>query len=161
MTHTPDSAVAIQRWIDHAEIAELILRYAKLFDERNFEVTLPALFSEDAHVELPPGDHRGLTGMGAFHDDVMAPFGATQHIFTNILTDVDSDRASFRCNTSVTHVVLPTSDSTSAGSDNLFVAGGVLSGTTIRTSAGWRFRRVNLEVIWRTGDFGSGPNAER
>ncbi|GAB2550859.1 nuclear transport factor 2 family protein [Nocardia heshunensis] len=150
----------IRRWIDHAEITELINRYAKLFDERKFTATLPALFTEDAYVELPPGDHRGLAGLDQFHEQVMTPFGSTQHIMTNVLTEIDGAQAVFRANTHVTHVVLPPPGTSPDAADNLFVAGGILSGTTVRTAAGWQFQNVVLDVVWRAGDFGPPPAEE-
>ncbi|MFC9434515.1 nuclear transport factor 2 family protein [Nocardia sp. NPDC057030] len=161
MAHTTENVESseIRRWIDHAKIAELINHYAKVFDERTFTTALPALFTEDAHVEMPPGDHRGIVDLDHFHDQVMAPFGRTQHIFTNVLTDLDLTQAKFRANTHVTHVVLPTPGSRQDGTDNLFVAGGTLSGTTVRTTRGWRFRNVVLDVVWRSGDF-SPPQPE-
>ncbi|MFI1920068.1 nuclear transport factor 2 family protein [Nocardia sp. NPDC020380] len=147
----------IRRWIDHAEITELINRYAKVFDERTFTAALPTLFIDDVHVELPPGDHRGIVDMDQFHAQVRAPFGCTQHILTNVLTEVDLTRAVFRANTYVTHVVLPATGSSHDEPDNLFVAGGILSGTTVRTAQGWRFQNVVLDVVWRSGDFGPPP----
>ncbi|MCU1648093.1 MAG: hypothetical protein JWN03_8368 [Nocardia sp.] len=146
----------IQRLADRIAISELLDRYAELFDDRTFTATLPTLFTEDANVELPPGDHHGIEGMDAFHADVMSPFGATQHIFTNYLIDLADNRADFRAKTLVTHHVPPSSPK-SGDAHDFFVAGGLLTGAVTRTPDGWRFRQVLLDVIWRQGDFGPGP----
>lgn len=166
----------VQRLIDTNKIEELINRYAKAFDERNFAETMPVIFLNDAHVVLPPGEHRGMHGLADFHHSVMTPFGATQHIFTNILVGLSENTSSFRANTYVTHVIRhhevpPSSDSEAnqslpqnerettirtAEGEALFIAGGVLHGTSVRTLEGWKMENVTLDVIWRYGDFG-GP----
>ena len=148
----PPSFADLQQVIDRIAITELLDRYAKLFDDRTFTTTSPMLFTKDAHVVLPPGDHEGLDGMDAFFECTLAPFGRTQHIFANYIIDITNDDAVIRANGHVTHV-LPRADPTDE-KDKLFVVGLVVTGTVIRTSDGWRFKQVALDVVWRQGDFG-------
>ncbi len=152
MMTSEHQALALLSLTDRTAIRELVDRYAKVFDDRSFSAMLPTLFVPDGEIELPPGGHHGLEGMDDFHKDVMRPFGPTQHIFTNTLVDINGDRATFQANTHVTHTVLQ--EDGTADDNNLFLAGGVLAGVTVRTTAGWRFQTVTLDVIWRQGDFG-------
>jgi hypothetical protein len=142
----------LRRLSDRVAVAELLDRYAKLFDERNFDEALPALVTPDAHIELPPGEHWGAEGMDAFHAETMTPFGPTQHIFASHLIDLDGDRARFRANAHITHVLLPIGSD--GDPDNLFVVGAVLTGEAIRTPDGWRIHKAVLDAVWREGDFG-------
>jgi hypothetical protein len=142
----------VRRLSDRAAVTELLDRYAKLFDDRNFDEGLSTLVTADAHIELPPGEHLGTEGMDVFHSETMSPFGPTQHIFASHLIDLDGDRAGFRANAHITHVLPPAVSAESA--DKLFVVGAVLTGEAVRTPDGWRIRKAVLEAIWRQGDFG-------
>ena len=113
---------------------------------------LPGLVTDDARIELPPGDHLGIEGMDGFHAQTMSVFGSTQHIFANHLIDLDGDRARFRANAHITHVLPPSGSA--EGADKLFVVGAVLTGEAVRTPGGWRIREVVLDAVWRQGDFG-------
>jgi hypothetical protein len=152
MTLATDPPADLAHFIDRAAISELLDRYSKLFDDRTFSETLPTLFTDDAFVEMPSGEHQGIDGLDRFHEHVMAPFGPTQHLFTNTLVDVAGERASFRTNTYVTHTVLTAAESQSTGKGSYFLAGGTLTGTVLRTTRGWRFEKVVLDVIWRQGN---------
>ncbi|MFC1437072.1 nuclear transport factor 2 family protein [Streptacidiphilus sp. N1-10] len=152
-----DPPADLAHFIDRAAISELVDRYSKLFDDRTFSETLPTLFTDDAFVELPSGEHRGLDGLDKFHEHVMTPFGPTQHLFTNTLVDTAGERASFRTNTYVTHTVLAAAESQSTDKGSYFLAGGTLTGTVLRTTQGWRFEKVVLDVIWRQGNLDFRP----
>lgn len=141
----------INDWLDKAEIGELLNRYAKVLDERNFQDALPMLFDVDCVVDFPPGEHRGLDGLAAHHDAVMAPFLRTQHLFTNFVVDLKGNQASIRANVLVTHV-----EDVDA-QEGLFIVGGVLTGAAIRTADGWRIAKVVLDPVWRQGK-GPGPD---
>lgn len=142
----------IQLVSDRMAIAQGLDQYALLFDERNFAEKLPDLFLDDASVSLPPGDedHRGMAGLAAYHERTMAPFGPTHHVFANYLINLQGDRASFRANTLVTHVI---QGSNQAAESHLFIAGGVLTGTALRVGNTWKFSRVKLDPVWRQGEF--------
>ena len=142
----------VRRLSDRAAVTELLDRYAKLFDERNFDEALPELVTRDARIELPPGEHQGIEGMDVFHSETMSVFASTQHIFTSHLIDLDGDHAGFRANAHITHV-LPSSGS-AAPADDLFIVGAVLTGEAVRTPDGWRIRDAVLDAVWRQGDFG-------
>jgi hypothetical protein len=133
-------------------IAERIDQYALLFDKRNFTEKLPDLFVDDASVNLPPGDedHDGIVGLDAYHERTMVPFGPTHHVFANYLIDVQGNTAAFRANTLVTHVI---PESGQEGASHLFIAGGVLTGTAMRTGNIWKFSQIKLDPVWRQGEF--------
>ena len=143
----------LQTLVDRGAVGSLLDRYACVFDERNFSEVLPALFSFDCVVDLPPGTHQGVSGLDKFHADVMARFAGTQHVFTNYIIDLDGDHASFRANAHVTHVELDDQDV----EGGLFVVGAVVTGSAVRTDGRWLIRSVCLEPTWRQGG-GPGPD---
>lgn len=145
----------LQDLIDRDAIGRLLDRYALAFDLRNFSAALPSLFAKDCAVELPPGSHRGLAGLGSFHAAVMAPFARTQHVFANYIIDVAGNQARFRASTLITHV----GKDDAGAEDELFVVGGTLEGDVIRKAGVWLISRAKLEPIWRHGE-GLGPDMQ-
>lgn len=151
-----ESRVANQRdvleLVDRSAIGLLLDLYAQIIDERRFEALLESIFTIDCLVELPPGVHRGVLGLCAFHANVMAPFTQTQHVFANYAIAVNGAQATFRANAHVTHV-----EANSYEGSGLFIAGGVLTGTAVLSEDGWKLSSVKLEPVWRDGE-GPGPN---
>ncbi|MHC1481500.1 nuclear transport factor 2 family protein [Frateuria aurantia] len=135
-------------------IESLLNRYAQAFDDRSFDMTLGALFTNDCLVDLPPGVHRGITGLEQFHAAVMAPFERTQHVFTNYIIGLNGDKATFRANAHVTHLIT-CGDNPEVS--ELFLVGGVLTGSAVMLSNRWRISTVTLVPIWRNGE-GPGPD---
>ena len=86
-----DLASAVQRLIDEADVAQVVLRYADGLDRREFE-RVTALF-------VPEGSVRGTTFEGPATEylaqlyDSVRSFGATQHFMGNQLRRVDGDVA--------------------------------------------------------------------
>ncbi|WP_026412216.1 nuclear transport factor 2 family protein [Actinomadura oligospora] len=130
---------------DRAEIVTLLDRYARALDDRGFDLpALAALFTPDATVGRPADrdEHTGLTDISQFLTETMATFGTTQHIYANHLISVDGDKASFRLNSNGTFVLLDT--------EQVYVAGSVITGTAVRTPYGWRLKSLTLTPAWDT-----------
>lgn len=138
--------------MDRSAIGSLLDSYAQIIDERRFEALIESIFTNECLVELPPGVHRGISGLDAFHAAVMAPFTHTQHVFANYSIVVNGEQATFRANTHVTHM-----EADCREGNGLFVAGGVLTGTATLSGDEWRLSSVTLEPIWRIGE-GPGPD---
>ena len=82
----------------------------------------------------------------------MAPFQRTQHVTTNHLVDLDGDRASVRFNLIATHVhAEEVRQRLGEGPGAHFTVCDYYEGDTVRTGAGWRFRRQTLHVTWTEG----------
>jgi hypothetical protein len=156
MTRHAVSRKDLLELLNRSAIALLLDRYAQALDDRCFEKPLKTLFSNDCLVELPPGAHRGLDNLDLFHCAVMAPFRQTQHIFTNYVINIARKKATFRANMHAIHVC---SDADSGEENGLFIAGGLLTGTSILSCDGWRISRIALQPIWRHGK-GPGPDMQ-
>lgn len=132
---------------DRAEITGLIDRFFRALDERDLDLSWGrSIFTEDAQVAFPIGEHRGLDAVVAALVAGMGRFGPTQHLGANYLIDLDGDRAAVRWNATQTH--LPPG---ATPYDEPFVSGGYYDGEVVRTEDGWRFRRQTYHLVWLSG----------
>jgi hypothetical protein len=145
--------------VDRAEISDLIDRFSRDLDDytldgRPFDVAwVRSYFTDDASVEYPVGSATGAESIAALIDGRgMAPFQRTQHVTTNYVVDLDGDRASVRFNLIATHVhAEDVRQRLGEGAGARFTVGDYYEGETVRTAAGWRFRRQTLHVTWTEG----------
>jgi SnoaL-like domain len=128
-----------------SQIAELVDRYLCSLDERKFdEDWAREFFTEDAVVEFPIGNAKGIdeilpnTRLGVLH------FAHTQHLGMNYLVAVGhrGDGASARWN-QVNHHVHHEGD--------LFSTGTWSDADFVHTPAGWRIARTTMHVTWTFG----------
>lgn len=149
----------VQMLVDRAEISDLIDRFSRDLDDytlegRPFDVAwVRSYFTDDASVEYPVGSATGAQNIAALIDGQgMAPFQRTQHVTTNYVLDLDGDRASIRFNLIATHVhAEDVRQRLGEGLGARFTVGDYYEGETVRTDAGWRFRRQALHVTWFEG----------
>jgi hypothetical protein len=136
---------------DRADIADLLVRQGRWLDERGF-ADAAAIFTSDAAVHTQSGQSRGLDALRAQAQRVHARFAAIQHVITDVLIDIDGDRATVSANLIATFV-----------RDNAQPAPTLTVGERYRLEAartpdGWRFSRVDVTPVWRSGDLpGSAP----
>jgi ketosteroid isomerase-like protein len=129
---------------DRAMISELLLRFARALDERDWE-GYAALYADDGVLQLPWGPPRPK---GILADDTEANLGrfaATQHISSNHQIAIDGDSATSRSYLQAVHVIDPESE------DGLWTVGGWYDCAYRRTPDGWRFARVALIPVWGLG----------
>src|SRR5205814_7187995 len=102
-----------------------------------------ALLMPDIVLETPGGKARGLADVteqaGKRHDG-----SRTQHVHTNVLVDLDGDKATAEANLIVTFVP--------AGGDptRFYQVGTRYRFTLVRTGDGWRFASISDRLIWRS-----------
>jgi hypothetical protein len=121
---------------DRAELVELLHRYALMIDTWQWDL-LPEVFSADAEVDFGSVDRyvesdsvvRGLQEIRAWFEAALAPFPDVLHFMTNHLIELDGDRASTYTYMHVLNMSM----------------GGIYRGEAVRTPAGWRLQRFNLE----------------
>lgn len=130
---------------DKSEIRELLHRYARAVDTKNWAL-LETVFTEDAHLDYssvgyPPGSR----------DDVLKLLGGaleqvpmTQHFVTNIEIDLDGDRATVRA-MFYNPMRLPQRT-------ELTYCGGNYHHEVVRTAEGWRSARLTEENLWFVGN---------
>lgn len=142
MQNPPTTAANQLQWlVDRAAIADLILSFARCVDDSD-HAQYTANFTEDGSLILPFAEVHGRDQILAMPDPPKN--WATHHLIGNILIDIDGDTARTRAYLTATHVF------DAAQPSNNAQAGGWYTHELIRTSEGWRFRRVELHVVWET-----------
>jgi hypothetical protein len=123
----------LQTLIDRQEIADLISRLGLWLDEKRFAETAD-LFTEDVAVRTAGGTAQGAERVAA--QAARNHTTTTQHVITNVLVDLDGDRAAARANLVVTF----DEPRRTLGERYRFEAA--------RTAHGWRLSRVEIEPVW-------------
>jgi hypothetical protein len=123
---------------DRAAVVDLLHGLGRWLDDNRFEEA-DALFAEHAAVTTPGGTVSGMAGVieqaRRGHDQ------PTQHRITNVLVELQGDRAVIAANLVATWV---------DGPDARRVVGGRYECEAQRTSAGWRLTRLNLIPSWQS-----------
>jgi SnoaL-like domain len=142
--------VTLQELIDRIEIIELVSRLGVWLDEKRFNEAR-AILTEDATVKTPGGSVAGVDQVAeqARRNHVVP----TQHVITNVLIDLDGDRATVGANLIATFAHGPDP------SGPLFQRGERYTFEAVRTADGWRLSRVESKPIWTTGS--RDPGAQR
>ena len=100
-----------------------------------------ANFTDDAVLELP---HGRLEGRAELQRMPAPPEGrSAQHLFGQIVIDLDGNRATTRAYLGATHIFSPT-DTT----DNAHAGGWYQHHVVVRTPDGWRICELRLTVTW-------------
>jgi SnoaL-like domain len=133
----------LQDLTDRREIADLVNRLGLWLDEKRFYDT-ESLFVEDVTVATPGGAAQGV-GRVAEQARRNHHHERLQHVITNVLIDLDGDRASVRANLIATLVP-------SAGEPEVHATlGERYRFEAVRVGDGWRLARVEVEPVWSSG----------
>jgi hypothetical protein len=130
----------LQDLTDRQAITDLVNHLGLWLDEKRFYDT-ESLFTEDVTVATPGGQAQGV-GLVAEQARRNHGYERIQHVITNVLIDLDGDRAQVRANLIAT--LVPSADEpaahTTLGERYRFEA--------VRTPQGWRLSRVAVDPIW-------------
>jgi len=122
---------------DRREITDLVSRLGLWLDEGRFDEA-PSVLIDDVTVDTPGGHAEGIEHVIAQarrnhqHDHL-------QHVITNVLIDLDGDRAKVRANLVVTFA--DAAVTSQQGERYRFEAA--------RTPDGWRLSRVEVIPVWK------------
>ena len=132
---------------DRAAVCDLLVGYFRGFDERRTDdAFLRETFTADAHWRFPRGDATGIEEIIERRDGTLGLWQQTLHSVASVLVELDGDRGRFTATLLATHI--HRADDPGAP----LQIGGRLSGEAARSDAGWRLRRLELDLVWTDGD---------
>jgi hypothetical protein len=142
MSDQTTTSQKLQELLDRSEITELVTRLGVWLDEKRFD-DARSILTEDVTAETPGGSVVGIEQVAeqARRNHVVP----THHVITNVLIDLDGDRAAAGANLIATFVNGPDP------SGPLFQLGERYSFEAVRTPDGWRLSRVQTQPIWTVG----------
>jgi hypothetical protein len=140
----------IQQLSDRTEIVNLVTRLGLWLDEGQEPAVAASILTADATARTPGGVAEGRDALVAqAHRNHAVP---TQHVITNVLIDLDGDRAEVGANLVVTFADGPAEHAAQPG---LPAAGRTLGERyrfeVVRTAQCWRIAHVETSVRWTSG----------
>ncbi|RNL85726.1 nuclear transport factor 2 family protein [Halostreptopolyspora alba] len=131
--------------LDRAEICDLLVRFARRLDERDF-VGYAALFTDDCRLRLPGTEHRGRRGLAEFVAADLGRYHRTQHLSTNHQVEIhDGDGGDTASSRSYLYAVhLRSADDPS----DWWSVGGWYDNTYRREGGRWLLHTVDVTPVW-------------
>jgi hypothetical protein len=140
----------LQQLLDRNEITDLVYRLGFCLDEGLFD-DLRSLFVEEATVWTGGGRAEGRDGLVAQAARNHRPEDRIQHITTNLIIDLDGDRAKVRANLLVHFASGAGTNESRLPPTVDLTLGEVYRFDFVRTTQGWRFSRVEAVPVWMFG----------
>lgn len=139
----------IQQISDRIEIDELLARYARALDYRNFH-ELDGIFTPDAVFDA--GGLGAPTGPAKIREMIEGTIGhldATQHLVGKSIIEFadDGDSAEVR-----TYLISQHIRESAPGPLKHYFLGGEYYDRVVRTPEGWRIAYRRLDRLWKQGD---------
>jgi len=126
----------VQRLIDQADIEELIHRYSRAIDLKDYSM-LDTCFLADAHLDYSKAG--GVAGaypeVRKWLEEVLEPLTEMQHLITNISVEIDGDTASGYCYT------LNINGMPEAAGGGHLIVGAMYTDEIVRIDGSWKFKR--------------------
>lgn len=148
---------ALRAWTDRIEITELLARYADMVDRRDWR-RMDRLFALEATIDFRPlgGPHGPFREMLAWLDRALDSWPRALHLITNVVVDLDGDRASAQC-----YFHVPYARETQDGNQYTITDSGRFLDRLIRTAEGWRIVERACEAVVREGRLPEGYTIPR
>jgi len=125
---------------DRIEIADLFTRFSHLLDEKRWD-DASTVFTDDVTAHSPRGASiHGLDQLITFVRQSEVEGEHTQHLTTDLLAEIDGDRAAVTANSLVYFF--------RDGRAPHRTSGLRLVGTAVRTPEGWRLRESRTVLAW-------------
>lgn len=125
---------------DRLDIADLFTRLAHLLDDNNPD-DAHTVYTEDVEIHSPRGGElHGLPTVTDYLRQAQVVTDRTQHLNSDILITLNGDHAE----ATATQLVYFFRE----GEPPHQKSGLRMSGTAVRTPAGWRFRKARISLLW-------------
>lgn len=132
---------------DRGDITQLVYRFYAYMEEGRFD-DLDAVLSKDVVVSTPGmGVTEGQEAVIASAEEGAKMEDRTQHVVTNVLIDVDGDKAKVRANVDQLLGSSTTPKGKIAPVPDLTISS-LMRYEMVRTSEGWRVSRIEGDVLW-------------
>ena len=142
----------LQALEDRLEIQDLMSRYARMVDMREWE-RMDQVFAPGATI-----DYRSTGGVAGPYektlewlDRALEPWPLNLHFITNLSVELDGDRASSRC-----YFHAPMGRAGALGSQLVITNAGYYDDELVRTDAGWRIQARHCEQTMMIGQLPKG-----
>ena len=129
---------------DRDSLIDLVSRLGLWLDEKRFDEA-GSIFTDDVSVSTLGGSAEGIEAV-AEQARRNHSVDRTQHVITNVLIDLDGDRATVGGNLMVTFVERADTPGTH------FQLGERYRFKAARTPQGWRLSRVEVRPVWTSGE---------
>lgn len=128
-----DSETGLQELLDHHAILQLLNRYARALDERDYDL-LDQCFTPDAELDFSDAGGGILSYPQArrWLQQALGPLPEMQHCITNVETSITGSEATSRCYT------VNINGLHAEGGLRHIVVGAAYLDRLVRTPAGWR-----------------------
>ena len=125
---------------DRLEITDLVARLGRVLVERHFG-ELRTIYAPDAEARGPRGELRGIDEIVEVLQRTSPEEEKTQHLNTNVVVDLDGDRAEISASQLVYFFRAGQAPHRTAGVQTAY--------TAVRTPAGWRFAEATISPLWQ------------
>lgn len=125
---------------DRIEITDLFTRFSRLLDEKRWGDADTVFTGDVVAISPRSGEIRGIDKLVSFMRQTEVEGEHTQHVTTDLLVDIDGDRAAASANSLVYFYRDGQAPHLSSG---LRVAG-----TVVRTPSGWRIHEWRTALLW-------------
>lgn len=152
--HTPNDDDPLRRLLDRAALGDLLSRYCDALDLRQWSL-LEDVFTPEVMTHWPAGtEERGGAEFSIEGRDavvgwlarIFEAFGPTHHMISNVVVELERDRAQVACRVHAHHVA-------EVAGRRLFEESlARFSGAARRTADGWRFETFRESIAIALGD---------
>ena len=148
---------ALRRLADRLEIGELLARYADMVDRRDWP-RMDRIFALEATIDFRPsgGPCGPFREMIAWLDRALDSWPNNLHLITNVIVELDGDRASSCC-----YFHVPIGREAHDGRQVTLTESGRFLDRLIRTADGWRIVARVCEEVVREGRLPEGYTIPR
>lgn len=149
--------IGLREVADRMQIAELMARYADMVDRRDWK-RMDQIFALEATIDFRSSGGRAgpFREMLAWLDRALESWPRNLHLITNLIIDLEGDRASTRC-----YFHVPTGRDAREGAQYTVTHSGRYLDRLIRTSDGWRIVERVCEQVVREGKLPEGYSIPR